>query len=183
MLTTSETYPWSLETQIFHNGQPNHGGDRKTFEVMTYRNPWFRSFLVCSSPLSRIGMIWTTSSGISYQLRDTKTCKKYSVTVMFYYIFHIKPHFFKTLFPSQFLFDFDEIFINKSENVSSFCDYFIIFFESIDFKYSRFKHKLKLYVFKSTFIVLSSWLSEFIFVLNMWTLKILRWQNYAEITM
>jgi hypothetical protein len=54
-LTTSETYPWSLVTQIFHNGQPYHGGDRKTFEVMTYRNPWFRSFLVCSSPLSRIG--------------------------------------------------------------------------------------------------------------------------------
>jgi hypothetical protein len=34
-LTTSGTYPWSVVTQIFHNGQPNHGGDRKTFEVMT----------------------------------------------------------------------------------------------------------------------------------------------------
>jgi hypothetical protein len=100
----------------------------------------------------------------------TETCKKYSVTVIFFYIFHIKPHFFKTLFQSQFLFDFDEICTNKSENVCSFCDYFIIFFESIDFKYSRFKHKLKLYVFKSTFIVLSSWRSEFCFVLNMWTL-------------
>jgi hypothetical protein len=22
-------------TQIFHNGQPSHGGDRKAFEVMT----------------------------------------------------------------------------------------------------------------------------------------------------
>jgi hypothetical protein len=22
-------------TQIFHNGQPSHGGDRKSFEVMT----------------------------------------------------------------------------------------------------------------------------------------------------
>ena len=32
---TSETYPWSFVTQIFHNGQPRHGGDRKTFEVMT----------------------------------------------------------------------------------------------------------------------------------------------------
>ena len=31
---TSEKYPWSFVTQIFHNGQPNHGGDRKTFEVM-----------------------------------------------------------------------------------------------------------------------------------------------------
>jgi len=32
---TSETYPWSLVTQIFHNGQPSRGCDRKTFEVMT----------------------------------------------------------------------------------------------------------------------------------------------------
>jgi len=32
---TSGTYPWSFVTQIFHNGQPNHDGERKTFEVMT----------------------------------------------------------------------------------------------------------------------------------------------------
>ena len=35
VLTTSGTYPWSFVTQIFHNGQPSNGGDRKTFEVMT----------------------------------------------------------------------------------------------------------------------------------------------------
>ena len=35
VFTTSGTYSWSLVTQIFHNGQPSHGGDRKTFEVMT----------------------------------------------------------------------------------------------------------------------------------------------------
>ena len=35
MFTTSGTYPWSFVTQIFHNGQPSHGGDRKIFEVMT----------------------------------------------------------------------------------------------------------------------------------------------------
>jgi len=34
-LTTNGTYPWSFVTQIFHNGQPSHGGDRETFEVMT----------------------------------------------------------------------------------------------------------------------------------------------------
>ena len=33
MFTTSGTYPWLSVTQIFHNGQPIHGGDRKTFEV------------------------------------------------------------------------------------------------------------------------------------------------------
>jgi hypothetical protein len=35
VLTTSGTYLWSFVTQIFHNGQPSHGDDRKTFEVMT----------------------------------------------------------------------------------------------------------------------------------------------------
>jgi len=28
-------YPWSFVTQVFHNGKPSHGGDRKAFEVMT----------------------------------------------------------------------------------------------------------------------------------------------------
>ena len=35
VFTTSGTYPWSFVTQIFHNGQPSRGGDRKTFEVIT----------------------------------------------------------------------------------------------------------------------------------------------------
>jgi hypothetical protein len=35
VLTTIGTYPCSFVTQVFHNGQPSHGGDRKTFEVMT----------------------------------------------------------------------------------------------------------------------------------------------------
>jgi hypothetical protein len=35
VFTTSGTYPWSFVIQISHNGQPSHGGDRKTFEVMT----------------------------------------------------------------------------------------------------------------------------------------------------
>jgi hypothetical protein len=35
VLTTSGTYPWSFVTQIFNNGQPSHGGDRKTVDVMT----------------------------------------------------------------------------------------------------------------------------------------------------
>jgi hypothetical protein len=29
VFTTSVTYPWSFVTQIFHNSQPSHGGDRK----------------------------------------------------------------------------------------------------------------------------------------------------------
>ena len=39
MFTTSGTNPWSFVTQIFHNGQPSHGGDRKFFEVMTLTLP------------------------------------------------------------------------------------------------------------------------------------------------
>jgi hypothetical protein len=39
MLTTSETYPWSFVTQIFHNGQPSLGGDSNIFEVMTSALP------------------------------------------------------------------------------------------------------------------------------------------------
>jgi len=33
VVTTSGTYPWSFGTQIFRNVRPNHGGNRKTFEV------------------------------------------------------------------------------------------------------------------------------------------------------
>ena len=39
MVTISGAYPWSFVTQIFHNGQPSHGGDRKPFEVMTSTVP------------------------------------------------------------------------------------------------------------------------------------------------
>ena len=50
-----------------------------------------------------------------------------------------------------------------------FCDYFKIFFWSTDFKYSWLKHKLKLFVFKCTIIVLCFWRSKFSFVFNSWT--------------
>jgi len=35
VLTTSIPYSWSFVTHIFRSGYPTHGGDRKTFEVMT----------------------------------------------------------------------------------------------------------------------------------------------------
>jgi len=31
---TSGTYAWSFVTQIFHNGQPSHGSDCKTVDVI-----------------------------------------------------------------------------------------------------------------------------------------------------
>jgi hypothetical protein len=39
VFTLSGTYPWSFVTQIFHSGQPSHGGDRKSLEVMTSTLP------------------------------------------------------------------------------------------------------------------------------------------------
>ena len=39
MLTKNGTYQWSFVTQIFHNGQPSHVGDRETFKVMTSTYP------------------------------------------------------------------------------------------------------------------------------------------------
>ena len=34
-ITTNGAYPWSFVTQTFRNGQPIHGGYRKTFKVIT----------------------------------------------------------------------------------------------------------------------------------------------------
>jgi len=39
VFTTSGIYPWSFVIQIFHNGQPSHGDDRKAFEMMTSTYP------------------------------------------------------------------------------------------------------------------------------------------------
>ena len=47
---------------------------------------------------------------------STDTCKKYSVPEMFYFLFHKKTHFFKTLLQSQFLDDFDQILPTKAES-------------------------------------------------------------------
>jgi hypothetical protein len=59
------TYPWSFVTQIFHNSQPCYGGDRKTF-AGTFGSAAY----LLAATLYQGNMIGTTSSGISYQLRD-----------------------------------------------------------------------------------------------------------------
>ena len=68
MFTTSGTYPWSFVTQIFHNGQRSHGGDRKIFEAMTSTLPKGTPGSVASllaEPSIKEILIGTTSSGIS----------------------------------------------------------------------------------------------------------------------
>ena len=62
VFTTSGRYPWSFVAQIFHNGQPSHGGN------LTKRNPWFSSFLVGSNPLSRNHKLWNIVSTERYIL-------------------------------------------------------------------------------------------------------------------
>ena len=99
----------------------------------------------------------------------TETCKKYSVTVMFYYIFHIKPHYFKVnscLILMKFL-------PAKARTYVVFHDYFKKNFDAQILNIHDL-NKLKLFVFKSTIIVLCFWHSKFSYVFNLWTLKILR---------
>ena len=51
----------------------------------------------------------------STHCRCTVSDQKYSDKMIFYYIFHVKPHFLKTLFQSRFLFDFDDFLPTKTE--------------------------------------------------------------------
>jgi hypothetical protein len=44
---TSGTYMWSFVTQILHNGQPSHDGDRTTFEKMINPSPILIFFISC----------------------------------------------------------------------------------------------------------------------------------------
>jgi hypothetical protein len=55
MNITNRTYLWSFMTQIFHSSKPGHGGNCKTFEVMTSTQPLgtLDSFLVSRNSLSR----------------------------------------------------------------------------------------------------------------------------------
>ena len=45
MTTISGTYMWSFVTQVFRNGQPSHGGERKT-STQPIGNSWYSNFLV-----------------------------------------------------------------------------------------------------------------------------------------
>jgi hypothetical protein len=66
--------PWSFVTQIFHNGQPSHGGDRNIFEVMT-----------STLPKGTLGSVASLLAATLYQgnpdrnhkLRICSTCRKH----------------------------------------------------------------------------------------------------------
>jgi hypothetical protein len=72
VFTTSGTYPWSFVTQILHNGQPSHGGDCESFEVMT-------SIL----PRRTLGSVASLLSATLYQGNPLDLNKSFHITKPF----------------------------------------------------------------------------------------------------
>ena len=68
MLTTSGTDPWSFVTQILHNGQPSHGGDRNIFEVMT-----------STLPKGTLGSVASLLAAILYQEHTDRNHKLWNI--------------------------------------------------------------------------------------------------------
>ena len=79
VLTTSGTYPWSFVTQIFHNGQPRHGGDRKTFEEMT--STW---------PRGTLGSVASWLAAKLYQGNPDRNHKLWNIVSTERYILHMQ---------------------------------------------------------------------------------------------
>jgi hypothetical protein len=79
VLTTSGTYPWLFVTQIFHNGQPSHGGDRKIFEVMT-----------STLPKGTIGSLASLLAATLYQGNPDRKHKLWNIISSERYILHMQ---------------------------------------------------------------------------------------------
>ena len=79
MLTTSGTYPWSFVTQIFHNGQPSHGGDRKIFEVM-----------ISTLPKGALGSVAILLAATLYQGNPDRNQKLWNIVSSERYILHMQ---------------------------------------------------------------------------------------------
>ena len=79
VFTTSGTYPWSFVTQIFHNGQPSHGGERKIFEVMT-----------STLPKRILGSVASLLAATLYQGNPDKNHKLWNIVSSERYILHIE---------------------------------------------------------------------------------------------
>ena len=79
MFTTGGTYPWSFVTQIFNNGQPSHGGDCKTFEVM-----------ISTLTSGTIGSIASVLAAILYQGNPHRNHKLWNIVSTDRYILHMQ---------------------------------------------------------------------------------------------
>ena len=73
MFTTNGTYPWSFVTQIFHNGQPSHGGDCESFEVMT-----------STLPRRTLGSVASLLAATLYQGNPLDLSKSFHITKPFF---------------------------------------------------------------------------------------------------
>jgi len=79
VFTTSGTYPWSFVTQIFHNGQPSHGGDRNIFEVMTL-----------TLQKGTLGSVASLLAATLYQGNPDRNHKLWNIVSSERYIFHMQ---------------------------------------------------------------------------------------------
>jgi hypothetical protein len=78
VFTTSGTYPWSFVTQIFHNGQPSHGGNRKIVEVMT-----------STLPRGTLGSVASLLAATLYQGNPDRNHKLWNIVSAERYIYSI----------------------------------------------------------------------------------------------
>ena len=79
VFTTSGTYPWSFVTQIFHNGLPSHGDDRKIFEVMT-----------STLPKGTLGSVASSLAATLYQRNPDRNHKLWNIVSSVRYILHMQ---------------------------------------------------------------------------------------------
>jgi hypothetical protein len=70
---------WSFVTQIFHNGQPSHGGDHKIFEVMT-----------STLPKGTLGSVASLLAATLYQGNPDGNHKLWNIVSSERYIFHMQ---------------------------------------------------------------------------------------------
>ena len=82
MFTTSGTYSWSFVTQIFHNCQPSHGGDRK---FMSQTVQCKRRYLIwCTGRFSGKTFIWYAHSLKTGKHNDKSHLKQVKQCVTYY---------------------------------------------------------------------------------------------------
>ena len=79
MFTKSGTYPWLFVTQIFHSGQPSHGGDHTIFEVMT-----------SSLPKGILGSVASLLAATLYQEITDRNHKLWNIVSSERYILHMQ---------------------------------------------------------------------------------------------
>jgi hypothetical protein len=79
MFSKSGTYPWSFVLQIFHSGQPSHGGDRTLFEVKNL-----------TLPRGTIALVVSLLAATLYQGNSDTNHKLWNIVSTERYILHMQ---------------------------------------------------------------------------------------------